>query len=821
MQRILADLRYAVRSLQKSPGFTAVAVLTLALGIGANSTIFSFINGVLLRPPAGVADPSRGVGIYTSDFSSGPFGTSSFPDFEAIKAERSVFSGVAVYDLRPLALAVGDEAEMIIGQTVSGDFFPLLGAAPSAGRLLGPGDARVPGAEAVAVLSYGLWQRRFGGDAQIVGRDIRLNGHAFRVVGVAREGFGGLVRGIVADVWIPVTMIPVLDPTSDDLTSLGSRGFLMVARLRPGVTLAKAQARLTALARARFEQFPDWWRTVSGEGRQLTVLPESETRVPPRGRGIAVGAAALLMTAVGLVLLIACANIANLLLARASRRRREIALRISLGASRAQLIRHLLTESLVLAVLGAGAGLLLAQWLTGAAGAVRLPMLRGPIRLDSGLDARVLGFTGLLVVVTGVAFGLVPAVRASRPDLVAELKGEATAARGRWFSLRNTLVVAQVAVSLLLLVGAGLFLRSLGRAEAVDPGFDPANTVLMTFDLESNGFSEAQGRGFYDQLLERARALPGVELATLAQRVPLSDCCDRRGTTIEGYAPRPGESTEINSNLVGADYFRTLRIPLLQGRDFTPQDRVGAPLVAIVNQAFARRYWPGQDPLGKRLSFRGLEGPFAEVVGVVRDGKYRSLGEDPLPFLYVPFAQLYRSPMTLYVRTAGDPRELLPSLRAEVKALALGLPIINPTTLEDAAAVALLPHRLGAVLLGVLGGLAAVLAMLGLYGVLAYSVAQRTREFGIRGALGADRRRLVAQVIGEGMLLSGTGAAVGLVLAAAATRLVRGFLFGVSPLDPAAFGAVAVLLAGVALAAGYVPARRATRVSPMEALRYG
>jgi predicted permease len=817
---MMQNLRHALRSLRRAPGFTTVAVLTLALGIGANSTIFSIINGILLKPPAGVADPSHVVAIYTSDYSSGPFGWSSYPDFAAVRAETAVFSGVAVYDLRRLALAVGDQAEMITGQAVSGDFFSVLGAVPAAGRLLGPDDARVPGAEAVVVLGYALWQRQFGGDAGVVGRDVRLNGHTFRVVGVAASGFGGLFPGIPAAAWIPATMIPVLNPGSESLTNIGSRGFMMAARLRPGVTLSQARARLAALARARFEQFPDMWRTVRGEGRQLTVLPESATRVPPQGRGIALNAAAILLVAVGLVLLIACANVANLLLARASRRRREIAVRISLGATRGQLVRHLMVESLLLASAGAAVGLLLTQWLTGALAALHIQTIPVRLHLDLGVDAHVLGFTALVTAVTAVAFGLVPAVRASRPNIVAELKNETAAERRRWFGLRSGLVVAQVAVSLVLLVGAGLFLRSLGQAEGVDPGFDPSNTVLMTFDTQSNGFTEDQGRLFYQQLLERARALPGVAAATLAQAVPLGSCCSRRGTTIEGYRARPGESTEINWNLVGPDYFRTLRIPLVQGRAFTPQDRAGAPPVAIVSEAFVRRYWPGQNPLGKRLSFMGPEGPFAQVVGVVRDGKYRSLGEEPLPFLYLPFGQEYRSPMTLYVRASGDPGPLVPLLRREVTALAPGLPIMNPTTLDEASSAALLPHQIGAALLGLLGGLATLLAVVGLYGVLAYSVTQRTREFGIRGALGAGRTQLVAQVIGEGMLLSAVGTAIGLVLAVALTRLVRGFLFGVSPLDPAAFGAMTLLVACITGVASWLPARRAARVPPMEALRH-
>jgi predicted permease len=821
MSVVLEDLRHALRALRRNPGFTVVAILTLALGIGANSTIFSLVNGVLLKPPIGVRDPARVVSIYTSDYSSGPYGTTSYPDFQAVRAETAIFSAVAVYELRPLALALGDRAEMITGQLVSGEFFPMLGTRPAAGRLLIPADAGAGGGEAVAVISHGLWLRRFAGDPAIAGRELRLNGRAFRVVGVAPAGFTGLLRAVVTDVWLPVTAGPLLDPGSDELANPGARSFLMAARLRAGVTVPRARQQLAAVARARFEAFPDAWATVTGAGRALTVLPEAEARVPPQARTLSLGASALLLVAMAMVLLIACANIANLLLARASRRRREMAVRVSLGAARHQIVRQLLVESMLLAVLGAAAGLALAGWITGAITTLALPGVPVTLRLDLGLDGRVLGFTAVVALLTGLAFGLLPALRASRSDVVSALKGDVGGvARSRRLGLRGGLVVTQVAVSLVLLVTAGLFVRSLTRAETVDPGFDESGTALITFDLASSGYAEGQGQAFYNDLLERVRALPGVRSATLAQAVPLATCCNRRGTRIEGYAARPGESTEVNWNIVATDYFRTLRIPFVLGRDFTERDRADAPLVAIVNEAFVRKYWPGRSPLGRRIDLGGRDSHIAEVVGVVRNGMYRSLGEAPLPFLYVPLPQLYRPSMTLHVRTAGDPSAMLPTLRAQIRELAPSLPLIHPTTLREATSLALWPHRLGALLLGALGAIAALLAALGLYGVLAYSVAQRTREFGIRGALGADRRRLVAQVIREGLVLSGTGAAIGLVLAGGATRLVRGFLFGVSPFDPAAFGAVTLLVAAIALLASYLPARRATRVDPMEALRH-
>ncbi|MBI3982423.1 MAG: ABC transporter permease [Gemmatimonadetes bacterium] len=817
---MLSDLRHALRSLRSNPGFTLVVVVTLALGIGGNGAVFSLINGLLLRPPAGVAEPERLVNIYTSDFSSGDFGTSSYPDYEAMAVELSAFEAVAAHDVRLLSVSTGEQGEMLAGELVTPNYFATLGMAPAAGRLIGAEDAPAPGGEAVAVISHRLWATRFGSDPAVTGRGLRINGREFMVIGVAPAGFNGMMRPIASDVWLPITVEPLISPGSDDLTSMRSRSLMVLGRLRPGASLAATQDQLAALARRRFEQFRDSWVTVRGEGRRLTAVPEPESRLPPQIGGAAVGFAAMLMAVVVLVLLIACANIANLMLARAARRRREVAVRLSLGASRGRLVRGLLTESLVLAAAGAGAGVLVARWLTDAILRFR-PPVAAPIQLEAPLDWRVVAFLAGLAVVAALAFGLLPALQASRPSVVPGLKGELAAGRtGRRFGPRGLLVIGQLAVSLLLLVGAGLFLRSLSRAQAVNPGFDAGNVVVATLDLGSNGYDEARGAVFYRALLERLRAIPGAQGVTLASAVPLVDCCGRRGTRIEGYTAREGESTEINWNVVAPDYFRTMRVQVRQGRALDERDRAGAPLAVMVNEVFARRYWPGQDPLGKRVSITGPDGPYREVVGIVQDGKYRSLGEEPLPFLFVPLLQNYRSSMTMHVRAATDPAGVLRAVRSAVGELDPNLPLYNHTILTEALAVAVLPQRIAAMLLAAFGGLGVALAVLGLYGLTAYGVAQRTREFGIRTALGAEPRDIAVMVVREGVALAGVGLGVGFLLAGAVTRLATRFLFGVSALDPATFVTVGVVLLGATAVASYIPARRATRVDPVVALRY-
>ncbi|HXV87069.1 MAG TPA: ABC transporter permease [Gemmatimonadales bacterium] len=817
---MLTDLRQAVRTLAKAPGFTAVVVLTLALGIGGNGAVFSLINGLLLKPPSGVSRPHDLVRVYTSDFSSGNLGTSSYPDYQALRTEVAAFQDVAAHGLRSVSVMTGDQGEMLAGELVTPSYFSTLGTVPALGRLIAEEDAPAAGGNTVAVISHRLWQTRFGGDPGVLGRGVRVNGREFTIVGVAGAGFTGILRPIVIDVWVPITVGPLLFPGSNDLTSMGSRGTMIIGRMRDGVPLPALQEQLSGFARRRFEQFPDQWVTVRGDGRSVTAVPEPASRIPPQVRGAALGFAAMLMAVVVLVLLIACANIANLMLARAARRSREIAVRLSLGASRGRLIRTLLSESLVLAVAGAGMGILVARWVADTILQLR-PPVPVPIQLEAPLDWRVIALLVGLAALAAIAFGLLPALQASRPRLVPLLKGELAVGRsGRRLGPRGLLVVGQLAISLLLLIGAGLFVRSLARAQAVNPGFDASNVVVATVDLGSNGYDEARGAVFYRDLLERLRAVPGSRGVTLASAVPLADCCGRRGTRIEGYTAQDGESTEINWNVVAPDYFRTLRVPVRQGRALDERDHTAAPLAAMVNEAFARRYWPGQDPLGKRLSVTGPEGPYREVVGVTQDGKYRSLGEDPLPFLYLPLEQLYRSRVTLHVRATTDPSATLGAVRAAVRELDPNLPLVNPTVLSEALTVAVLPQRIASWLLAAFGGLGMALAVLGLYGLTAYGVAQRTREFGIRAALGAEPGRIAGMVVREGIVLAGLGLAAGVALAVAVTRLATRFLFGVSALDPLTFVTVGLALLGATAVASYLPARRATRVDPVEALRY-
>ncbi len=531
---------------------------------------------------------------------------------------------------------------------------------------------------------------------------------------------------------------------------------------------------------------------------------------------------AMLMTVVGLVLLIACANVANLLLARATARRKEIAIRLSLGAGRGRLIRQLITESVLLSLLGGMVGLLIAVWGTGLLMAFK-PPAPVPIEIDLGADWRVLGFTFGLSLLTGVLFGLAPALAASRPDLVASLKDEAGGgiSRGR---LRGALVIAQVSLSLMLLICSGLFIRSLRNAGSVDPGFDADNLLVMSMDLRLQGYSETTGRNFSRQLLDRVRALPGVVSATMAEYLPLGLDGARRGITIEGYTAQPGESTEINSSSVATGYFETLGIPLLRGRAFNEQDREGSPGVVMINEAFARRYWPGQEPIGKRIQTGAArsganDSPYLEVVGVVKDGKYVTLGEEATPFFYLNLAQRYQSSPTLIVRTRGNPLDYLAAAQSEVAALDKSLALYDVKTMRQHLGLALLPARLAGSVLGVFGLVALVMAAAGIYGVMAYSVAQRTREIGVRMALGASAGAVLRLVTRQGMKLTLVGMAIGLAASLALTRLMKSLLFGVSATDPVTFVVVALLLIAVALLACWIPARRAAKVDPMVALR--
>ncbi|HYY97780.1 MAG TPA: ABC transporter permease [Pyrinomonadaceae bacterium] len=840
VETLLQDVKFGARTLGKNPGFALIVTLTLALGIGANTAIFSFVNAVLLRPLP-VAEPERLVYVFGGTRAT-PYNVSSYPDYVDYRDRNNVFSDLIAYSPITLSLNDNGQAEMISGLIVTGNYFDALGVSARVGRTFLPEEDTTPGGHPVAVISHGLWQGRFGADPGIAGRKLLLNGQPFTIVGVSPSGFNGAALGETYDIYVPMAMQALVRPprggysgemNPDLLSKRGPRWLDLVGRLKPGVSAEEAQAALGTLAAQLAQAYPD-----TNRDQTATVSPVSGG--DPTQRGTLRSVACLLLAVVGLVLLIACANVANLLLARAAGRRKEISLRLALGASRGRLVRQLLTESLLLALLGGASGLLLAVWLVNTLRTYSPPANFFPVAFDFSLDGNVLGFTLLLSIVTGLVFGIAPALQASNPDLIAALKDEAALVPGaggrtaRRFSLRNLLVVAQVALSLVLLISAGLFLRSLQQAQRIDPGFDPERVLTMPLNINLLRYTKTQGQEFYRQVLERVGALPGVQSATLTRTPPLSGASRQSTVTISGAESpdRAGQSEssgggggEVANNLtltspVGPDYFRTLNIPLMRGRDFTAQDREGAPGVAIVNETFARRYFPGEDPIGQRVSLGGARGPWLEVVGLARDGKYITLGEAPAPFLYQPLAQRHETGMVLLVRAGGDPAQLVAAVRGEVRAIEPNVPLTNSRTMEDLLSTSLYPARMGATLLGAFGLLALLLASVGLYGVVSYSVSRRTREIGIRMALGARGGDVLRLVLRQSMTLVAFGVLLGLAAAFAATRMLVGFLYGVSPTDPSAFVGIAVLLTLVSLAASLVPARRAARIDPLVAFKH-
>lgn len=820
VETVARDVRYGARALRRNPGFTAAAVLTLALGIGANTTIFSLVNAVLLRPPPHVREPSRIVSLFTSDYSGPPYGTSSYPDYEEFRKQRELFDGVAMFTPRGVGVGEADDMERAGLETVSENYFDVLGVRAAAGRFFVAEEGRIGTPLAVAVIGYDLWQRRFAGNLSLVGSTIRLNGRPFTVVGIAPKGFSGSLRGLSADVWIPVTAAALLG--GDGATGLaqrGNRSFFVFARLAPGVDLPRAQAGMQVLARQLHASYTDMWKDVTGAGRRISLLPESQTRVPPQIRGPALGFVALLMGTVGLVLLVCCANVASLTLARATGRGKEIGVRLSLGASRRRIVRQLLTESVLLAGIGGALGILLAVWATRAMMAFHPPL---PVRisLDLGLDARVLTFTLGAALLTGVLFGFAPALRASRPDLVSVLKGTggSAAVAGRRIALQSVLVVSQIVMSLLLVIAALLFVRSLQAASAIDTGFRSERLLLVDAAPRPGADSAVDEALVAQRMQERIAALPGVRAVSWTGAAPLGLESSRRGVVVEGYKPRQGEDMEYHYNHVGPSYFETMGIEMRRGRAITAADRRGAPQVVVVNEAFARRFWPGQDPLGRRLSTSGAGGPFAEVVGIARDSKYVSLTEEPRPFMYFSALQ-ERSSTTLLVRTSLSPRSEFAAIQREVLAIAPDWSLLNVRTMDEQIGTSLLPQRVAGGVLSLFGMVALTLAAVGLYGVVAYSVAARSREIGVRVALGARRRDVLRLVLTQGVTLVVIGLAIGIPAAWGVTRLLSSFLIGATAADAIAFGAASLLLAATSLLASWIPARRAAAVDPVAALR--
>jgi len=826
MDQLWKDARYAARLLVKHPGFTAVAVLSLGLGIGVNTTIFSIVNAVLLRPLP-VERPGELVEIYTHGGAEFPFSTTSYPDYlDLCEQTADAFSGVVAHSMMLTYLRTEAGARPLLGAVVSGNFFDVLGVRPALGRAFLPEEDRVEGERPVTVVGHGFWQRELGGDPAAVGRTVRINRRDYTIVGVAPESFTGTVPGLSPELWIPMAMaeevqpagIEDVDPSPGDtrIQRRATRWLFVKARRKPGVSFEQARARVETVMARLEAQYPD-----TNENRPAHVLPASDVRLHPMIDGTLGPMAAALLGMVGLVLLVACANVANMLLARANARRREIAVRLALGAGRGRLVRQLLTESLLLASTGAAVGLLLTAWSTRVLATMPLPV-PVPLELDFGQDARVLVFTAAIALATAVVFGLAPALRASRPDLVPALKDGAAAAavRGRRLSAGNLLVVGQVAVSLVLLVGAALMVRSASVAEGLDLGFDADRTAHVRVDLSDQGYDQAAAERFYRELVDRLRARPGIEAAAITERLPLDVSIMRNEFFIPGHRARP-ERAEfvIDVATVGPGYFETFGIPILQGRGFTDRDTPATPRAVIVNETMARRFWPDESAVGKRIRRRGPDGPEYEIVGVSGDHKIVTVGETPLPLVLFAWSQDPGRFASVAVRASGDTATALAGAVAEMQAMDPDLVFFTTETMRQTIAVKLLPVRLGAALLLVFGAIALVLAAAGLYGVIAYSVSRRTREIGLRMALGARRAGVLGLVLRQGLGLTAVGVGIGLVGAAAAGNVLSSLLYGIGAIDPAAFALAAGLLAGVATLATWVPARRAARLDPIVALR--
>ena len=824
------DLRYAFRGLRKSPMFTIVALLSLGLGIGANTAIFSLMDQALLRslpvkhPEQLVLFSASGPRRGQVNTSYGDIYTFSYPMYRDFRDGNRVFSGLLARFPISFSMSWHDQTERVYGDLVSGNYFDVLGVHAAIGRTFTPEEDRRPGANPLVILSYGYWKRRFGGDPGVLNQTITLNAHPMTIVGIAQPGFNGVGVGEAPEVFVPMMMRSQMSPDMNDLEDQRSMWLNIFGRLKPGVSREQGEAAMNTF----------WKPILEAEAKDLNFSQRIRERFEkrhlsllPGGKGISSASAQIssaivvLMGMVGLLLLIACANVANLLIARASARQREISIRLAMGASRFRLIRQLLVESLVLALGGGLLGLLVAEW-TGEALLKFLPSDPSMMGISSQPDGRVLLFALVLSVMTGVMFGIVPALQATKTDLASTLKDQASGVVGGGLGhlrLRKSLVVTQVALSLMLLIGAGLFARSLYNLKNIDAGFHTDHLISFAVQPSLNGYSQERMRSLFERLRENIGRLPGIRTASMSEVGLLSGDNESTSIEIEGYQAKEDEDMNVFQDKIGPGFFATLGIPLLAGRDFTNADGPKAPLTIIVNERFARHFFGDQNPIGRRIHFR-REKDSLEIVGVVRDGKIVELREKPLRCVYLPYAQSQVQYMTFYARTTQEPSVMTQTLREEVRRQDPNLPIFNVKTMEDQIDESLFMDRLVAALSASFGALATLLAAVGLYGVMAYMVVRRTREIGIRMALGADRRQVLRLVMKEVVAVAVVGIGIAVLASLAMGRLIQSQLLDVSARDPWVMAAATLTLAVVALFAGFLPALRATRVDPLTALRY-
>ena len=811
------DLKFGLRMLLRKPLLTIGISLSLALGIGANSAVFSLVDAVLFKP-LNVGNPSRLVSIYTSDYSGSQYGASSYADFIDFRAKADVFESVAAFTEISTLLRSDNQTERAFGLLVSENYFDLLGVKAAHGRTFTAEDDQT---SATLVISHNFWHREFGGDPALVGKTVLLNNKSFTVMGITPEGFTGTDLGRSLEIFVPMQMSAQLGFEPGFTTSRNVRQFSVIGRLQPDVSETQAHAGLNVLAQQLAAAYPDAWKERNQQQRQISVVTVHYARVPPEVRSILMGLAGLFTVLVGLVLLIACSNVSNMLLARAAARQKEMAVRRALGASRRRLVKQLLTESLQLSLIGSILGILLAPVCIKLLIAWFVPASATSLPIDISINQGVILLTLGIGLLTGLIFGLVPALHASRTDLLLAMKDESPGLRTgrRKFGIRNLFVMSQISASLLLLIVAGLFIRSLQKAQQVDLGYNIDNVLTVRPDAELlERRDTAPQLLFYNQVLERVRSLPGVEAASFADFIPSGG--GRRSTTItvENYTPRPDEDMDALNGVIATDYFKTMGMTLLSGREFTDRDNAGAPRAVIINDALARRYWPGQDPLGKRFAISG--GRQMEIVGVVKDATAYIFQQESEPFFYLPLLQNPSPGMTLHVRSKGDPMAMLPAVRNEIDALGQSVMLQDASTLSDHLSESLLMLRIVSTLTGLFGLLALMLALVGVFSVVNYSAARRTREIGIRLALGAQRVDILGMILKEALFILLVGVAAGLFMAIASGRLLASLMFANSDIEMSVYVVVAVMLIAIAMLACFIPAYKATKVDPSDALRH-